>query len=173
MFLACVVKPQRLRGVRAAIPVAERDNGGGGGGGSRGGGGPRPRFSSRPRAGGERRKAGGRKQSLRRAIRDVNFNSYREIAGTVSINLRKRLLQNLDLTAERNSLSSCDYTELMEFVRRGPASIEHILGHGCTHVLTMKALYTGHKMEIISFPRLVAGTSRPAALPRISRPALL
>lgn len=31
MFLACLVKPQRLRGVRAAIPVAERDNGGGGG----------------------------------------------------------------------------------------------------------------------------------------------
>lgn len=30
MFLACLVKPQRLRGVRAAIPVAERDNGGGG-----------------------------------------------------------------------------------------------------------------------------------------------
>lgn len=28
MFLVCLVKPQRLRGVRAANPAAERDNGG-------------------------------------------------------------------------------------------------------------------------------------------------
>lgn len=138
MFLACLVKPQRLRGVRAAIPVAERDNGGGGQGNLRRDG-PCTRFSSLQRTVGQRRKAGGRKQSLRRAIRDVNFNSYREIAGTVSINLQKRLLQNLDLTAERNLHSSRDYTELTEFVRRGPASVEHILGRGCTHVQTMES----------------------------------
>ncbi len=28
MFLVCLVKPQRLRGVLAANPAAERDNGG-------------------------------------------------------------------------------------------------------------------------------------------------
>ena len=132
MFLACLVKPQRLRGVRAAVPVAERDNEGGEAICRETGPAHGLAASRGLRHGDVKLEA--EKQSLRRAIRDVNFNSYREIAGTVSINLQKRLLQNLDLTAARNSLSSRDYAELMEFARRGLASIGHILRYGCTHV---------------------------------------
>ena len=87
MFHACLVKPQRLRGAlreRKGREITEGKT-------ICGETGACTHLSSLQRAEGKRIKAGGRKQDLRTAIRNVNSNSYKEIAGEVSINLNKDL----------------------------------------------------------------------------------
>lgn len=88
MFLACLVKPQCLRGVRDANPAAERDNGGKAICRETG----PAHISAASRGLGDRElKLEANKYDLRRVIRNVNSSSHKEIADKVSINLNKDL----------------------------------------------------------------------------------
>lgn len=104
-------------------------------------------------------------------IRNKNFNSYRGRAGKVSINLNK----DLDFCKFGFACSSClDYTE---FKRWSPASIGVFLEFVCSHISYMDCFIhwlqnnAESGVESIGFPlrsQSGSGTSRPAALPRIS-----